>query len=203
MTPTIELLTAIGVPGKVSLRVLPHLIDTCNKYAINTPERFVSFFSQLEHESGELYYTEELASGDAYDTRTDLGNTPEKDGDGRLYKGRGFIQITGKTNYSLLSKEFGVDFIKNPTLLGGKNITLCSDEQIKWAMLSAGWFWNKAGLNALSDKLNLKVKISQEPNLSTHKLITRRINGGYNGLLDRQIQFEQIRTYLIINKIAA
>jgi putative chitinase len=197
MEITLELLINVGVGPKTAARILQPLKDTCVKYSINTPQRITAYLSELEHESGEFFYTEELASGVAYEGRKDLGNLVK--GDGVNYKGRGLIQITGKLNYALLSKEFGIDFVKNPDLLGAKNFGVCTDEQVKWAVMSSGWYWNKCQLNAISDKLNLAVKVSEEPNLSTYKLITLKINGGYNGLLDRQIQFEQIRTFL--NKI--
>ena len=89
-------------------KFLPHLNMYMAEYGINTKERIWMFLAQVGHESGELRYVEEIASGDAYDTRTDLGNTPEKDGDGRLFKGRGLIQITGKANYLAISKELGI-----------------------------------------------------------------------------------------------
>lgn len=194
MEITKELLIAAGCKPSLA----PFLIDpfkgTCEKYAINTPIRFAAFIAQLAHESGSFFYTEELASGSAYEGRKDLGNTQA--GDGVKFKGRGFIQITGRANYTALSKEFGIDFIVTPTLLGGKNINLCTADQMKWAAMSAGWFWNRANLNTLADKMVLTVGVNTEPNLSNFKAITKKINGGYNGLDDRQTRFEKIRMYL-------
>lgn len=142
-----------------------HMVEACEKYEINTPKRLSNFFAQLAHESGSLRYKKELASGEAYDTgrlAKALGNTPEKDGDGQKYKGRGLIQITGTTNYRAVGFALGVDFLNNPHLL----------EQPKYAVLSAAWYWDSRSLNVFADKMD-------------YKTITRRINGGYNGLQDR------------------
>lgn len=135
---------------------------TIELYSINTPTRLTYFISQICHESGSFRYTEEIASGDAYDTRVDLGNTPQIDGDGRLYKGRGLIQLTGKNNYKKLSIHFKEDFIFNPGLL----------KQPAWACKSAGWFWSMKKLNKVADD-------------GDFLMVTYLINGGFNGLEDR------------------
>ena len=140
-----------------------------NSYYINTPLRLAHFMAQIHHESGGFKYLKELGSHkylDKYDTGAlakRLGNTPEDDDDGQKYCGRGFIQITGKDNYTVLSKDTRIVFLNNPELL----------EQEANAMISACWFWNKLGLNAFADKDDIKT-------------ITKRINGGFNGLADRQ-----------------
>ncbi len=120
------------------------------------------FLAQICHESGRFRYTEELASGEAYDTRVDLGNTPEKDGDGAYFKGRGLIQLTGKSNYKKLSSHFNIDFVKNPSLL----------KTPEWAVKSAKWFWETN-------------KLSELVNSDDFLMITYKINGGFNGLQDR------------------
>lgn len=107
------------------------------KYDINTDKRIAAFIAQIGHESGQLRYVEELASGSAYEGRKDLGNTQK--GDGKRFKGRGLIQITGRYNYALISKDLGEDFISNPELLSTP----------KYAVQSACWFWNKNKLNDL------------------------------------------------------
>src|SRR6478736_7421705 len=74
--------------------------STLPKYLINTPTRIAAFLAQIAHESGQFRYVKELASGEAYEGRKDLGNT--QPGDGKKFKGRGLIQITGRNNYELL-----------------------------------------------------------------------------------------------------
>lgn len=136
------------------------------KYEINTPLRVAHFLAQIGHESGRLYYVEEIASGEAYDTGTKaliLGNTPEKDGDGQKYKGRGLIQITGLTNYRAVSAALGIDFVKNPELL----------ETPQYASMSSGWFWNNRKLNIFADN-DWLIRI------------TKKVNGGQNGIDDRR-----------------
>jgi len=135
-----------------------------NTYHINTPLRVAHFMAQIHNESGGFKYTKEIGN-DAYfkkyEGRKDLGNV--KDGDGLRFKGRGFIQVTGRANYTVLSKDTRIDFLNNPELL----------EQEANAMISALWFWNKKKLNELADKDDCKA-------------ITKKINGGYNGLADRE-----------------
>jgi putative chitinase len=157
--------------------------DTCNMFDISTPIRQLCFLAQAGHESGSLFYTEELASGVAYEGRKSLGNT--QPGDGARFKGRGLIQITGRTNYKAAGDALAVDFITNPTLLGGKNVTVCNNDQLKNAAMSAGWFWNSRKLNAIADNINIATPIETGTNLSNFILITTKINGGTNGLNDR------------------
>lgn len=110
--------------------------DTCIKYDISTPICHLCFLAQVGHESGSLFFTEELASGAAYEGRKSLGNI--KPGDGVRFKGRGLIQITGRNNYKAVGDDLDEDFINNPTLLGGKNVNACTVQQLKNAALSAG-----------------------------------------------------------------
>jgi putative chitinase len=150
----------------------PFIEDTCIKFDISTPIRQLCFLAQVGHESGGLFYTEELASGAAYEGRSGLGNTQK--GDGIRFKGRGLIQITGRNNYKAVGAALGVDFIKDPTLLGGKNVDKCTAAQLKNAALSAGWFWSTRKLNAIADLID----------------ITKPIDGGTNGLHDRLIRYK-------------
>lgn len=141
---------------------LPSINNVMDKYSINTNLRCAHFLAQIGHESMRLHYTKELASGKAYEGRKDLGNTYL--GDGIKYKGRGLIMVTGRYNYEILRKELNVDCIDHPELL----------ETQHNAALVAGWFWNKNRLNNLAD-LDLLTQI------------TRKINGGINGLEDRRL----------------
>lgn len=126
------------------------------------------FLAQIGHESGQLRYTEELASGKAYEGRLDLGN--KLPGDGVKYKGRGLIQITGKSNYAQAMLDLNLPLLEKPELLA----------QPDYACLSAGWYWNKNNLNSYCDS-NDFVKL------------TRKINGGTNGLADRQMLYERAK----------
>ena len=164
-------------------KFLAYINECCEKYEINTPIRQLCFLAQVGHESGGLFYTEELASGEAYEGRKGLGNT--QTGDGVRFKGRGLIQITGRANYKSIGDSLGVDFINNPTLLGGKNVKVCTEEQLKYAALSAGWFWNSRKLNNYADPINILKPIDEGNNLLQFKQMTKKINGGYNGLADR------------------
>src|ERR1044071_10232449 len=103
---------------------LPYMNEVLSKYNIQTPEQQLCFLAQVCHESGGLFYTEELASGSAYEGRKDLGNAMP--GDGERFKGRGLIQITGRNNYKEAGAALGVHLINNPTLLGGKNVNECT-----------------------------------------------------------------------------
>jgi putative chitinase len=162
-----EKLKAIA-PGitddKVTLYV-PLLNKWMPYYSINTKLRQAAFLAQILHESGCFRYTEEIASGEKYDTgklAEKLGNTLEKDGDGEMYKGRGLIMITGKNNYKALAKGLGVDFVKQPELL----------KEPEYAVQSAAWWWTTRNLNILAERKEFKQ-------------ITHIINGGYNGYPDR------------------
>ena len=159
-------------------------------YGLNTPLRLAHFFSQLEHESGlkpisenlnysekgllktfKKYFTPEQAKQYAnkpiqiasrvYGNR--MGNGSEESMEGFKFRGRGFIQLTGKNNYILLSKDTRIDFINNPDML----------LQEANAMIGALWFWNVNKLNAIADKDDCI-------------LLTKKINGGKNGLKHRQ-----------------
>ena len=141
------------------------------EFGISTPARQASFLAQVGHESGQLRYVLELASGAAYEGRKDLGNTTA--GDGVRFKGRGLIQITGRANYKACGAGLGLDLVSHPELL----------EQPVNACRSAGWFWMSHGLNELADAGD-QVKV------------TRRINGGTNGLADRLALFEVAKRVL-------
>ena len=219
---TIQLLS--GAKENVATVWLPYFNQYFPKYGLTTKERIASFLSQVGHESGGLLYTEEIASGDAYDTRADLGNTPQVDGDGRKFKGRGLIQTTGKKNYQDFKDKFGVDVINNPSLLGAKNALVANPDQLKNSLLSALEYWtkkrtypykdlsfskynpgkitpkasilNSESLNELSDKLNLSKPMTDPVNSDTIRKVTQVINGGQNGIEDRLSRFEKGRDYI-------
>ena len=160
---TIEMLrTAMPQATTANLqRFLGPLNETMKKYCITTPLRQAHFLCQIAWESGQLRYTEEIASGAAYDTGAKakaLGNTPEKDGDGQRYKGRGLIQVTGRANY----KKYGAYIGKDMEDKTQQNWLLLKEP--KWAADSAGWFWMTHGLNARADR-------------DEHTNITKIING--------------------------
>jgi putative chitinase len=138
--------------------VIP-LNATFDEFGIDTPEQRQRFLAQIAHESGGFFYVRELASGEAYEGRADLGNT--EPGDGRKFRGRGLIQITGRANTRACSRAlFGDDrLLDDPTPL----------ERPDLAARSAGWFWQSHGLGNVTD----------------FERLTRKINGGTNGLADR------------------
>lgn len=140
------------------------IIDCMNHYQINTPLLQAHFLAQIGHESGELRFREEIASGRAYEDRRDLGNT--QPGDGRLFKGRGLIQLTGRANYAEYQRlnRFGSQVLDDPEMVA-TDPNLCVDV--------AGWFWDSRKLNILAARDDLEQ-------------VTRRINGGLNGLEHRR-----------------
>lgn len=127
---------------------------------INTVPRVAAFLGQLLHETAGFRYMQEIASGQAYEGRADLGNT--QPGDGVRYKGRGFIQLTGRANYRAAGADLRVDLENNPDFAADP----------KMAARTAVWFWNKKGLSPKADQGDIHG-------------ITRAINGGYNGLAER------------------
>ena len=189
-------LLALGIDGKW----LEPLLETFEKYEINTHKRQAAFIGQCMHESGGFKnltenlnysakglvatwpsrfpneeYAEEYArkperiAAKVYVGR--MGNeTPE---DAAKYIGRGLIQLTGKENYANCGLGLGVDLLGNPDWLATP----------KYAALSAGWFWNKKGLNALADA----------DDIST---MTKRINGGNIGIEDRKAKIAMVSKYL-------
>ena len=185
---TNEQLQALGIDAKW----LKPLEDTFAKYDISTPLRQAAFIGQCAHESANFKTLEEnlnykpeslmkvwpsrfpdlptamkyahnpeAIANKVYGGR--MGNGVEETGDGWKYHGRGLIQLTGKENYDNCGKAISLDLINQPGLLA----------QPDGAVMSAGWFWNKKGLNALADSGDFET-------------MTKRINGGLIGLDDRK-----------------
>ncbi len=128
-------------------RYIEYLNVAMSAHHIDTPMRIAHFLAQIAWESGSLKYTKEIASGAAYDTgrlAAKLGNTPERDGDGQRFKGRGLIQLTGRSNYVAYGKAVGMDFTSD-----GQWELLAEP---RWAADSAAWFWETHGLNELADR---------------------------------------------------
>lgn len=166
MNLTLQQLTTIMPNARSKAGIfLPALNAAMAEFGINTPARQASFLAQLAHESGQLVYVRELASGAAYEGRKDLGNT--QPGDGVRFRGRGLIQVTGRGNYAACGKALGLDLLAKPKIL----------EQTVNACRSAGWFWQSRGLNALADA-------------GDQVAVTRRVNGGTNGLAERLAYFK-------------
>jgi putative chitinase len=190
-------LLALGIEGKW----LEPLQETFEKYDISTAKRQAYFIGQCMHESGGFKELKENLNYSAKglmatwpsrfpdaDTAEKFEHNPEKiankvyagrmgnteDGDGAKYIGRGLIQLTGKENYANCGNALGIDLLDNPDLLSTP----------KYAALSAGWFWNKKGLNAFADADDIDT-------------ITKRINGGLIGLADRKAKIEMVSKYLI------
>lgn len=138
-----------------------HLVDLMPLFGITSPLVVEMFIAQVMHESGEFRYVRELASGETYEGRKDLGNIEH--GDGVKFRGRGLIQITGRTNYAACGAALDLDLLNHPELL----------EEPRNAVSSACWFWESRGLNTLAETGNFRA-------------ITRRINGGLNGIEDRE-----------------
>ena len=193
---TYDQLDALGIDHKW----LAPLEETFAKYDISTPIRQSCFMGQCAHESGNFktlqenlnysaeglmktwpsrFSTKEIAdqyarqpakiAGKVYNGR--LGNTSEEEAS--MYLGRGLIQLTGRENYANCGTALGIDLIGNPNLL----------IEPKYAALSAGWFWNKKGLNGLADT-------------SDFETMTKRINGGLIGLEDRKVKIAKALTVL-------
>lgn len=186
-----------------SRKYLPFIQGACKAYDITSKERLAAFLSQLGHESANLSHVVEnlnysasglyktwpsrfstLEQASAYHRKPEkiankvyssrMGNGDEKSEDGWRYRGRGLIQITGKYNYELLSKDFDVDFIRQPDLLLSP----------VWASLSAGWFWDYKKCNSFADSFNIEK-------------LTRLVNGGVAGLKDRYDRYDKALTALV------
>lgn len=157
--------------GNIRIKEPPQVvIDAMRKWGIKTPLQKAHFLAQCAHESGNFIYTKEIwgpsAAQQRYEGRRDLGNT--QPGDGFKFAGRGYIQVTGRANYSQFRKGVSDDVVANSTLV-----------EKKYVAETACWFWRTRKLN----------EAAVDDTLGTLKYITKRINGGYNGLDDRKKKF--------------
>ncbi|HEX8067516.1 MAG TPA: glycoside hydrolase family 19 protein [Thermoleophilaceae bacterium] len=159
-------LARAGVPAGIVQAEAPRAEKAMVEHAITTQARARDFLAQVLHESAGLRYFEEIASGAAYEGRADLGNTHP--GDGRRYKGRGPIQLTGRANYRWAGHLLGLPLEQNPAL--------AAQHDVGWRI--AALYWKSHGLNELADQ-------------GQFVTITRRINGGTNGLAAR-VHYRQL-----------
>jgi putative chitinase len=186
--------------GHVPDSVIAQLPDTMAKFEINTPLRLAHFLAQAGHESGNFRLTKEnlnysakglngifkkyfptLEAAAAYERKPEkiankvyanrMGNGDEASGDGAKYCGRGYIQLTGKTNYQAFFTSMKLDVNSDPALVA-----------TQYALASAAWFWNKNGLNKLADGGATDAVVTS---------ITKKVNGGTIGLEDRQKHFKE------------
>lgn len=185
--------------------VFMQIQDVIDTFQINTSLRLSHFLAQCAHESGnfrfvrenlnystdgllktfprhfksrreaELYARQqERIANKIYASR--MGNGPESSGDGWKYRGRGYIQLTGKVNYQSFDKFVSDDILTNPDLVA-----------TKYPLLSAAWFWNTRNLNSIADTGAAESVVTS---------ITRRVNGGTHGLNDRIIKFTKYNSLL-------
>jgi putative chitinase len=189
-----------GLRGHIPDAVIAQIPDTAAKFEINTPLRLAHFLAQCGHESGGFRLTKEnlnysakglngtfkkyfptLDSAVPYERKPEkiankvyggrMGNGPESSGDGSKFCGRGYIQLTGKDNYTAFGKSINEDMSANPDKVASS-----------YALLSAAWFFNKNGLHKMADG---------GAGVDTVKAITKRVNGGYIGIDDRIKHFNE------------
>ena len=194
-----------NVESLIPSTVYDELLDTCPRFGLTTPLRLAHFLSQCHHESAGFtrveenlnysahgllstfpkYFDEVSAEGYAHNPgmigshvyANRMGNGAEESQEGYTYRGRGFIQITGKDNYSGFGNAVPDDILDSPELVA-----------TKYPLFSAGWFW---GLNKLND---LADGGADQQNVAN---VTKRINGGYKGLEERLRLFD--RYYVALN----
>ena len=186
--------------GHIPDAVIAQIPDTAAKFSINTPLRLAHFLAQCGHESGGFRATQENlnysakglngifkkyfpteAAAKAYERQPAkiaskvyggrMGNGPESTGEGYKFRGRGYIQLTGKENYTAFGKAINEDICSNPDKVAAN-----------YALLSAAWFFNKNGLHKIADEGASDVVVTK---------ITKRVNGGTIGLPDRIKHFKE------------
>ena len=162
-------------------KIADSLNQTFTFYHIDSELRICHFLAQVLHESSAFRYTVEIWGNTdyqkRYDTRTDLGNTPEEDGDGYLYRGRGWIQLTGKANYIAAGTALSQDFVNKPDLV----------QEYPWVAMVSGWYWNSRNLNKFADADDINT-------------VTKLVNGGYLGLDDRKMWLSRAKNFIMQSK---
>ena len=153
-------------------REIDELNECLNRFDITTTLRIRHFLSQTGHESGGGKWKVELSDGWYLEGRTDIGNT--QPGDGPLYKGAGYLQLTGRANYQELA-----DYLPDQRVMEG-----CQYVADNYPFTSAGHWWLNNDMNALCDT---------DPSVDQ---VTLRVNGGYNGLADRKDYYGRSMTYI-------
>lgn len=173
MNVTYDLLAEIAPNGKTVIMqpVAVWLEQYRRDFFVDTDLRLAHFLAQAAHETAGFRTLVEYASGAAYEGRPDLGNVLM--GDGKRYKGRGIFQLTGRANYRDYGKELNVDLEGSPDMAADPEIS------VRVALL----YWKRKGLNGWADKDDIKA-------------ITKRINGGYNGLDDRKLYLKRAKVAL-------
>jgi predicted chitinase len=157
-----------GLDRATATRYLPLMEAAMCEHKITNDSRAKMWLAQVGHESVSLRYMEEIASGAAYEGRKDLGNIYP--GDGVKYKGRGPIQLTGRANYTAAGQALGLDLVNHPELASNPDT----------GFRVSAWWWLTHGLNEISDTNDVMAA-------------TRRINGGYNGLSDREARYARVK----------
>lgn len=171
------------------------------KFEIDQKGEYCHFLAQAAHESDSFNALEEYASGDAYDTRIDLGNTPQKDGDGRKYKGRGIFQITGFLNY----KQATIEWRKWAQIDGGSIFNFIQQPELlcrpQFSVWSACQYWDQRNFNTIAnmpDNVLIPYKIkAQILQISPVEYISRKINGGTRGLTERKQFYERAKSIIV------
>lgn len=155
--------------------LLPAVSQCLRDCGCTTPERIAMWVAQVGHESGGLQWMQEIADGSAYEGRADLGNT--QPGDGRRFKGHGPIQVTGRHNHTELSKwAFDKGLVPSPTFFVDNPDELASD---KYGFIGVTWYWTtQRDMNGAADNKDIQTA-------------TRYVNGGLNGLQDRQARYDK------------
>jgi putative chitinase len=181
---TTEQLQAImpKLPAAKRTTYFPFLTAAVAEFGIDRPARTAAFLAQLAHESAQFKFMEEIWGPTAAQRRyeppdklaTNLGNT--EPGDGFRFKGRGPVQVTGRANYRRFGDLLGLDLVASPEQAGLPEV----------AFRIAGLYWSKKGLNELADRVTTE----------GFREITRRINGGFNGLAERERFYETAKAVL-------